>query len=100
MPDIEISFVPNVGNLSAAVAISTTSAQSVVFSTRSESYVNLFSTADMFMRMGLNPVALSTGVDQFIPANNTVRISPIPANFRLAFITASGTGTVYVTDET
>lgn len=98
-PVLEVSLVPNEGGRSEQVAISTTSAQSTVLYTVAPGYVNLITTIDCFMRMGANPVALSTGVDQFVPAGNLMRIGPVPANFRLAFVTASGAGIVYITDE-
>lgn len=95
----EISIVPNTGGRSETVAISTTSAQSSALFTDVAGYVNIFSTIDCFMRMGTNPTALNTGVDQFIPGNNLLRVGPIPPNYVLAFITAAGTGTVYITEE-
>lgn len=100
-PNLEISLVPNTGGRSEIVAISATSAQSSVLypAPQSPGYINLITTIDCFMRMGTNPVALNTGVDQFIPAGNLLRVGPIPADFRLAFITASGAGTVYITEE-
>lgn len=97
--DFQISLVPNEGNKSEVIAISTTSAQSTALYGNSNGYVNLFSDVDCFMRMGLNPTALNTGVDQFIPGGNLLRVGPIPEDFKLAFITATGTGTVYITKE-
>lgn len=99
MPDIEISFTPNEGGRSESLAISSTSAQSSVLYTASAGYVNLISTADCFMRMGVSPTAVSSGADQFVPAGNLMRVGPVPATFRLAFITPSGAGTVYITKE-
>jgi hypothetical protein len=98
-PSFEVSFVPNEGNHSQLVAVTTTSAQSTVLYTVAPGYVNIISTIDCFVRMGVNPVALNTGVDQFMPAGNMMRVGPVPARFRLAFIAASGAGTVYITKE-
>lgn len=95
----EISLVPNVGASSESVAISTTSAQSSALFSSAAGYVNIFSNVDCFMRMGTNPTALNTGVDQFIPGGNLLRVGPIPTSYKLAFITPSGTGTVYITKE-
>ena len=95
----ETSLVPNTGGVSETVAISTVSAQSSALYPSYAGYVNIFSTVDCFMRMGTSPTALSTGVDQFIPGNNLLRIGPIAKDFKLAFITASGTGSVYITKE-
>lgn len=99
MNSLELSLVPNEGSRSETVAISTTSAQSTALYSTSPGYVNIFSTVDCFMRMGTNPTALNTGVDQFIPGNNLLRVGPIPSGYKLAFITAAGTGTVYITEE-
>ena len=96
---IEVSFVPNEGGRSQAVSVSTTSAQSSVLYTNQAGYVNILSTVDCFIRMGTNPTALATGVDQFIPANNLFRTGPIPAEYKIAAVTGSGTGTVYITKE-
>lgn len=98
-PNLEISLVPNEGGKSEIVAVTATSAQSSVLYTDRSGYINLISTIDCFMRMGTNPTALNTGVDQFVPAGNLLRVGPIPPNYRLAFITASGAGTVYITEE-
>jgi hypothetical protein len=95
----QISLVPNTGARSETVATSTTSAQSTALYTTQAGYVNLFSDVDCFMRMGENPTALNTGVDQFIPGGNLLRVGPIPPNYKLAFILTAGTGTVYITEE-
>ena len=98
-PSLEISFVPNEGGRSELVAVTTSSAQSAVLCSNTDGYVNLISTIDCFVRMGVNPTALSTGVDQFMPAGNLLRVGPVPEGFKLAFIAASGAGTVYITRE-
>lgn len=98
MQSIEIGLVPNEGNKSETVTTSATSAQSTVLYTDKSGYVNIFSTLDAFMRSGVNPTAVNTGADQFIPAGNLIRVGPVPVNHKLAFITAAA-GTVYITKE-
>lgn len=97
--DLEISLVPNEGGDSELIAISTVSAQSSILFPGYAGYVNILSTVDCFMRSGTNPTALADGTDQFIPGNNLLRVGPVPEDFRLAFITASGSGSVYITKE-
>lgn len=99
MSSLEISLVPNAGGNSEVIAISTTSAQSSILFHEYAGYVNILSTTDCFMRTGANPTALADGTDQFIPGNNLLRIGPIPEDWKLAFITASGAGSVYITKE-
>ena len=97
--NFEITLVPNEGAKSEIVVTSTTSAQSSALYTSQAGYVNVLSTVDCFMRMGENPTALNTGADQFIPGGNLVRVGPIPPNFKLAFINATGAGQAYITKE-
>lgn len=86
------------GGQSSQLAISTTSAQSAAFTfpAAPAGYVLITSAADCFVRQGTNPTALSNGTDQIILANQTYRCWVNSGN-KLAFITASGTGTVYMT---
>ena len=71
---IEVSLVPNTGARSEVIAtVAATSVQSSVLFTDKAGYVNVFSELDCFMRMGTNPTALNTGVDQFIPAGNLLQ---------------------------
>lgn len=94
----EVSLSSARGGISQAVSISTTSAQSaVVDSNRAV----IYSTVDCFVRPGANPTALANGTDQFIPANTLLRIDCLSdsTTTKLAFITAAGTGTVYITPE-
>jgi hypothetical protein len=88
------SIVVLTGGQSAAVSISTTSAQSAAITTPS---VVVTPTVDCFFRQGANPTALSDGTDQILLATNSYRLSGIVSGNKLAFITASGTGTVYIT---
>jgi len=107
----EVSFVPNAGGLSQKIATSTVSAQTTAFGTATSTsnnqlaspvdgtYVNVYSDSLAFMRQGLNPIAVNTGVDQIVPANQLFRVGPIPPGFKLAFILPAATGNVYVTPE-
>lgn len=92
--DRELSLlVPTDANTST-VSISTTSAQSAVIPQGGSVVVH--STADCFVIQGANPTAVAnTCLPLF--ANVQYRLSGIRENGRLAFITASGTGTVYIT---
>lgn len=91
MPD---SIQATSGGQSESVALSGTSAQSsAILSDR----CTVFVTVDCFIRHGSNPTALSTGVDDIIPAGNKVRISGIIPGNKLAFITGGATGTAYIT---
>jgi hypothetical protein len=89
----EQSIEANTGGTSQVVSISTTSAQSTAITTNT---ALVYSTVDCFMRQGANPTALSNGTDQIIPATTLLRVSLTEGN-KLAFITASGSGTVYIT---
>lgn len=91
----ELSFEVDQGNRSQKVAISTVSAQSTAMTTPS---VLCTPDATCFVRQGANPTALATGVDQILLANNTYRLMVVVGN-KLAFITAAGTGNVYITPE-
>jgi hypothetical protein len=88
------SIVALTGGQSAAVAISAVSAQSAAITMPS---VVVTPTVDCFFRQGANPTALSNGTDQILLATNSYRISGIVSGNKLAFITASGSGTVYIT---
>lgn len=94
-----ISLTADEGARSEKVAISATSAQSATYGT-SASGAQLLVTPDVacFMRSGLNPTAVSTGVDMYLSAGNTYRVQ-VGIGYKLAFITASGTGNVYITPE-
>lgn len=90
----QVSMPANEGGTSQKLAISTTSAQSAVIN-QGEAMVT--PDVNCFFRAGTNPTALSTGVDTILLANNTYRISGIKGGNVLAFITASGSGSVYIT---
>ena len=90
----EASVSASAGGTSQKVAMSTVSAQSAAINAQ----VALVSpTEDCFVREGSNPTALSDGTDQFLFGGFTYRIAMSDGANRLAFIMASGSGTVYIT---
>jgi len=91
---LEESVIALKGGTCEAVAVSTTSAvSSAILSGR----VVIYSSVECFFRQGSGtPVALSTGVDQILPASTMLRVVDIESGNKLAFKTASGTGTVYI----
>lgn len=95
MPDYEYSLKALDGGTSQALAVSTTSAPSAAISAGDSVVVT--PTVDVFFRKGSAPVAVSDGTDQFLLANSMYRLAGISGGEKLAFKTASGTGTVYIT---
>lgn len=93
MSNMELSLIAATGGTSAAVAIGTSSAQSAVINAGE---VTVHCTVACFFRQGANPTAVSDGTDQYLAADRTYRIGMSPGN-KLAFKTASGSGTVYLT---
>lgn len=89
----EISIVVDEGARSQALAISSTSAQSAVIKGQA---VLVTPTVDVFVRQGANPTAVSDGTDIFLLASASYRLAVTPGN-KLAFKTASASGTVYLT---
>lgn len=89
----EESVVALKGGTCEAVAVSTTSAESAAITS---GRVVLYSSVECFFRQGSNPTALATGVDQILPASTMLRVVDIESGNKLAFKTASGTGTVYI----
>lgn len=89
----EISIVVDDGGRSQALSISSTSAQSAVINTNS---VLVTPTVDVFVRQGTNPTAVSDGTDILLLASTSYRLAVMPGK-KLAFKTASATGTVYLT---
>ena len=90
----ESSMTINSGNTSQSVAMSTTAASSTAIDADS---LVIYVSADCFVRAGLNPTAVSTGVDQFLIGANQIRIEPWIAGNKLSLVMASGTGTAYIT---
>lgn len=101
MPMYEISVNVDAGGQSTALAISTTSAQSPIFvatpgTTMGGRSIVMSPTVDCFVRAGVNPTATNDGTDLFLRGGQTYR-TIVPDGQRLAFRTASGSGTVYIT---
>jgi D-alanine-D-alanine ligase-like ATP-grasp enzyme len=96
---IEITCAILSGGQSSKIAISTTSAQSATIAVQgNDNVATLLITPDTtcFARYGSNPTAVSDGTDQILLANNTYRVDATPGG-KFAFITATGTGFVYIT---
>lgn len=89
------------GGSSQVVAATTTSAQSAVIGAQATGvpvFAIVTATAPVFMRAGANPTALSTGVDHYLAANIPYRVE-VQGGQRLAFITPTGTASVYITPD-
>lgn len=84
-------LVPRTAN-GQSIAVSTATAQSAALDF-TDALVT--STVDCFVVAGANPVA--TTACAFIPANTPLRLYGWKLGEKLAFITASGSGTVYLT---
>jgi hypothetical protein len=97
MAGVVISNQILAGGQSQKVVTSTTSAQSTALTGVSQ--VTIVCDTNTFVRMGLNPTAVSDGTDQLLLANQQYRIIPIISGYKLAFILAAGTGNVYITPE-
>lgn len=93
MSERETSLILSPGGTTTAVSLSTTSAQGPAIAS---GRCNLYATAGCFLRYGLNPTALSTGVDEYLPAGTLVACV-IPPGMKIAAILGSGTGTLYIT---
>ena len=92
---IEQSITALTGGQSEPISVSTTSAQS---SAITSGWAVVTPTIDCFFRQGSGtPTALSNGTDQILLGGNSYRITNITSGNKIAFITASGTGTVYIT---
>lgn len=89
----DLSIVVDSGGRSQALAISSTSAQSAAIASN---YVIVTLTTAAFVRQGANPTAVADGTDIYLLADMTYRLNVQPGN-KLAFRTASATGTAYIT---
>lgn len=89
----DLSIIVDAGGRSQALAISSTSAQSAVIN---GNYVIVTLTTPAFVRQGTNPSATADGTDIYLLDNVTYRLNVQPGN-KLAFRTASATGTAYIT---
>lgn len=94
MPDFEFSMAARSGGQSQSVSMSTTSAQSTAINAE---WAVVTPDSACFFRKGANPTALSNGADQYLAAGSAYRINGLQEGDKLAFIVASGTGTVYIT---
>lgn len=85
------------GGQSQVVAIGAASVASTALTSKT---VILTATADCFIRQGAAPVALATGVDQFLPANAPMRYAGLVSGNKIAVIAAGATtGNLYITPE-
>jgi hypothetical protein len=84
--------VPSVAGSAQKVTTSTTSAQSTAL--QAGEWIALASAVTFVLR-GANPTAV-VDTCPALPANIPVRLKGIQDNDKLAFIVASGTGTVYL----
>jgi hypothetical protein len=92
----EISIRALSGGQSDAVTVSATSAQTTKQSIIDAEKVAVFCESNVFFREGSDPTALSDGSDQIIPGGVWTRVSKT-TGYKMAFILATGTGTVYIT---
>jgi hypothetical protein len=98
----EISIGLTAGGTSQKLAISTTSAQSAAAAAASTENkgapIKYLVTPDVncFVRKAADPTAVSDGTDQILVANQTYRVELMDGE-KMAFITASGSGNVYIT---
>lgn len=105
MNTTEISLSLNTGGTSQKLAISSTSAQSAAAATNATigetkgeaiPYV-ICPDTDCFIRKGTNPTALSDGTDgPLLKANQQYRVELMDGE-KMAFITTSASGFVYIT---
>jgi len=89
----DISIIVDDGGRSQSLAISSTSAQSAVIT---GNYVIVTLSTPAFVRQGLNPTATNDGTDTYLVADAPYRLNVRPGN-KLAFRTASLSGTAYIT---
>ena len=94
MAGVNISLQISSGGDSTKVAISTASAQSAAL--LATSYL-ITPDVNCFARTGANPTAVADGTDILLLANNQYRVVPLVIGQKLAFITPTGTGNVYLT---
>lgn len=94
MSDIEYTMLAQMGGTSVKLAVSTTSAPTM--QPVGNSFAVVTPDVDVFFRRGTTPVAVSDGTDQLLKANISYRLYGFSQTDKLAFITASGTGNVYI----
>lgn len=83
----------NSGGSSQKLAVTTASIASAAINGEN---VNIFCTVDCFIRQGEDPVAVATGVDQFIPAGVLLNVSGITKGSKLAIISNGSVGTAFI----
>lgn len=89
----DLSIIVDEGARSQAIAISSTSAQTAVINSE---YAIVTLTTAAFVRQGSNPTATNDGTDIYLQGGAAYRLNVKRGN-KLAFRTASETGTAYVT---
>jgi len=89
----EESLTLSSGGTSQSVSMSTTSASSTAIWAP---FIVVYVSVDCFARSGAAPTAVSTGADQFLVGGNQYRFPWKPGDL-IALITATGTGTAYIT---
>jgi len=94
MSDVQYSFNALEGGTSSKVAISGTSAQSVAIGRHYKAVI--CSDTACFFRVGQDPTAVNTGVDQYLLGNVSYRVVAMKPGDKIAFITTGATGTVYI----
>jgi len=93
---IQASLQIGAGGTTVPLSISGTSAPTTNAIASGAAVIYL--TEPAFVRAGATPVAVANGTDQPIPAETLLRIEFTPGH-KLAFITAGGTGTAYITPD-
>jgi len=89
----DLSIVVDEGGRSQALAISSTSAQTQAINAE---YVIVTLTTAAFVRQGDSPTATNDGTDIYLQGGAAYRLNVKRGN-KLAFRTASETGTAYIT---
>lgn len=96
MAGVNISCQILSGGQSSKLAVTAASIQSAALI--SSSYL-VTPSVNMFVRTGLNPVAVADGTDQYLVAGSTYRIVPLRPGDKLAFIAESTAGNVFLTPD-
>lgn len=94
MSMVEYSMAAQTGGTSIKLAVSTTSAATT--NPIGNSVVVVTPDVAVFFRRGAAPVAVADGTDQLLNANQSYRLYGLNLQDKLAFITATGTGNVYL----
>jgi len=86
--------VPATGGTSERLDVSSTAVQSSTFSNNTTAFV--VCDVDVYVRQGVSPVAVASGVDVFLPAGSW-RLDGILDENKLSFVTTGDVGTVHIT---